>query len=259
MGWALGAVYTLWLRDMIHFFRERSRVVGALLQPLLMWAVIGSGIGSTFAPRGVSGGFSYLQFMYPGIIGMTILFTAIFSTISVIADRDRGFLREILVSPVGVGSIVLAKVLAGTAMALLQGVILLVLAPAIGLVPTVSSALVAVVAMAAMAFGLTALGLAIAWRARSTQGFHMVMNFLLLPMWLLSGSVFPAGGVPAPLHLLMRLNPLTYGVETVRLALAGPTGTVGPAFLTPGQGLAAIGLFAILAFGLALRVCRPRD
>lgn len=255
----LDAVLCMWQRDMTRFLRERERVFGALAQPLLFWLVIGTGIGATFEPKGAAAGFSYLAFMFPGIIALTLLFTSIFSTISVIADREHGFLREILASPAARTSIVAGKIAAGSTLAVLEGLLLLVFAPFAGLGFGILGAVQLFLAMAAISSGLTGLGLMIAWRMRSTQGFHVIMNFLMIPMWLLSGAVFPAAGAPAPLQVLMYLNPLTYGTAALR-AVFESSGSSAAAMGSFGYGpaLAVTAVCAALIVAGAVRVCRER-
>lgn len=253
------ATFTIWYRDMLRFSREPSRIFGAMAQPLLFWALIGTGIGSTFQPRNFPEAFNYLGFFYPGMIGLTLLFTSIFSTISVISDREHGFLREILVSPASRGSIVMGKILAGTTLAVMQGILLLILAPFVGFSFTLVGALELLILMITISMGLTALGFTFAWRMNSIQGFHMIMNFFLFPMWLLSGAMFPLQGVPGLMRTLMYINPLTYGVDGIRGILAGagqlPTGFVQ---FPLGLNVAVVIAFTLLLTLTALRACRSR-
>lgn len=251
----LDAVFTIWQRDMLHFTRERSRVFGALAQPLLFWLVLGTGIGSMFASR-VDADINYLAFMFPGMIGLTLLFTSIFSTISVIADREHGFLKEILVSPISRSSIVIGKIAAGSTVALMQGILLLTFAPFVGLRVNPTGFLGLLLAMSVLAFALTGLGLMIAWQMRSTQGFHMIMNFFLVPMWLLSGAMFPVEGVPSIMKVLMRLNPLTYGIDAMRALFIATEPAPTTATLPYIVSLLAISGFALLMTLGAIRVCR---
>ena len=207
-------------RELIRFLRQRPRIIGALATPLVFWLLIGAGMGRSFsAGAGVPGGANYLHYFFPGTILMVILFTAIFSTISVIEDRREGFLQGVLVAPVSRGSIVLGKVLGGTILAFGQGLIFLILAPLIGIRLSLASFTVCAAAMFVSAFGLTALGLCIAWRMNSTQGFHAIMNLFLMPMWFLSGALFPASGAWRGLQWVMMINPLTYALSAIRRAL----------------------------------------
>jgi ABC-2 type transport system permease protein len=249
-------VMTLCWREVVRFCRQRSRLVGAFVQPLVFWLLLGGGLRASFRPPGAPSGTSYVEYVYPGIIAMVLLFTAIFATISVIEDRRMGFLQGVLVSPVSRSSIVLGQTLGGTSLALMQGIIFLVLAPAAGVPLTVYSVLWMVLVMFLVSFGLTSLGLVIAWRLESTQGFHAVMNLILLPMWVLSGAFFPTTGVPGWLGWTMRVNPLTYGMAALRRCLY--LGNPEAAGQVPGLGLAlAITVvFGILAFLAATDAAR---
>jgi ABC-2 type transport system permease protein len=169
--------------------------------------------------EGLPGGGDYLRFFFPGTIVMILLFTAIFSTISVIEDRREGFLQSVLVAPVPRMAIVLGKVLGGTALAFGQGLVFLLLSPLLGITPTIGGWVLAIAIMLIVSFALTALGFCIAWRMSSTQGFHAIMNLFLMPMWFLSGALFPAGGAWGVLRWVMALNPLTYGLAGLRRAM----------------------------------------
>jgi len=246
------ASFLLARREFVRFFRQRSRVVGAVAPPLLMWLVVGSGLGRSFRPDGEAPGGvgSSLVFFFPGTIVLVVLFAAIFSTISVIEDRREGFLQGVLVSPVGPGAIVFGKVLGGTLLGALQGGALLLLLPALGL-PVDPAALAGAVALLfVLAFALTSLGFLIAWSLDSTQGFHAIMNLFLIPMWFLSGSFFPAEGAPAWLRAAMAVNPLTYGVASLRRAL-DPSASGLP---SPALSVAVTSAFALGAALVATAV-----
>ena len=243
-GWI--ATAALVRREIVRFLRERHRVFGALAQPILFWALFGAGLSASFRPpAGVTEGPGYAEYFFPGTVVLILLFTAIFSTISVIEDRREGFLQGVLVSPVPRSAIVLGKVIGGTALALAQGALVLLAAPVVG-VPFTTRLLLSLPILFAIAFGLTALSLCIAWRMDSTQGFHAVMTVLLMPLWLLSGAFFPAAGAPAWLRALMAADPVTYGLAAFRRVLY-PAGAPGVASL-PGLGLC---LAVTLAFGAA--------
>ena len=250
------AVGSLWWREILRFARQRSRVTGALVQPLLFWLLLGSGLSPSFRPPGAPAGLGYLAYLYPGILVLVLLFTAIFATISTVEDRQSGFLQGVLASPLARSGIVLGQALGGTTLAVGQGAILLVLAPLAGLSLSLPGLLASVVVLALVGFALTSLGLVIAWRLQSTQGFHAIMNLILIPIWLLSGAFFPAGGVASPLAWVMRLDPLTYGLAALRRCLA-----VGPA--APGGQLPTLlpsvvitVLFAALSFAGAVATAR---
>jgi ABC-2 type transport system permease protein len=241
------AVTTLWWREQVRFFRQRSRVFGAFVQPLMFWALFGAGLQASFRPPTGGRAVSPLEYFFPGTVIMILLFTAIFSTISVIEDRKEGFLQGVLVAPVSRSAIVLGKVLGGTTLALIQGTALLVLGPLVGIHLTVAVFLEAVAIQALVAFALTALSFCLAWRMDSTQGFHAVMTVLLMPMWLLSGSFFPVHGVPLWLAWVMHINPLTYGTAALRRVLVPAEESLPPDL--PGLGLS---LLATLAFAAAM-------
>ena len=205
----------LWWREVVRFYRQRARVVGVIASPLLFWIVIGSGFGTSFK----SGGQHYLDYFFPGALIMIVLFTAIFTMMSVIEDRKEGFLLSVLVAPVSRSVIVLGKVIGGATLATLQGVIFLVFAPALGIHFTFASFGMTVLVIFLVAFSLTALGFIIAWPMDSTAAFHAIINLFLIPLWLLSGSLFPLAGASFWIRMLMLANPLTYGTEALRLLL----------------------------------------
>ena len=251
------ASFTLWWREQVRFFRQGSRVFGAFIQPLMFWALFGSGLRASFRPP-AGGGLGYFEYFFPGTVIMILLFTAIFSTISVIEDRKEGFLQGVLVAPVARSAVVLGKVLGGTTLAVLQGTLLLALAPLAGIALAPLVFLEAVALQLVVAFALTALSFCIAWRMDSTQGFHAIMTVFLMPLWLLSGAFFPAQGVPGWLGLLMRINPLTYGVAALRRILH-PGGAAGDAGLpSMGFSLAVTVVFAAGTFTLASFLARRR-
>jgi ABC-2 type transport system permease protein len=255
---SLLAIWTLARRELVRFFRQPSRVAGAAGSPLLFWILIGCGLSSSFQLPGAPGpdsGMSYLEYFFPGVIVLVILFAAIFTTISVIEDRNEGFLQGVLVAPIGRGALVAGKVLGGATIAWLQGAAFLVLAPFSGISLTISGALQAAGVLAVLAFTLTAIGFAFAWKVGSVQGFHAVMNLLLVPMWLLSGAFFPATGAPFWLRAVMRANPLTYGVAGLREALYSGSGAAA-AGLPGGAPITITLLLAVAAFAFALFVTR---
>ncbi len=212
-------ITTIWGREIIRFYRQRSRLFSAIAQPLVFWILIGSGLSASFQPSGSVNGTDYIEYFYPGVVVLVLLFTSIFATITVVNDRREGFLQGVLVSPVPRWQIVLAQALGGTTLALLQGMLLLILAPLIDIQFRPVSFFATLGVMALLAFGLTNLGLLIAWRMDSTQGFHAIMNVLLIPIWLLSGAFFPSTGAPSWLASIMKFNPLTYGLAAFRHSL----------------------------------------
>jgi len=260
---ALSAIFTLWQRELQRFFRQPSRVAGAIGSPLLFWVLIGAGMSSSFRMPGgpaTGEGVSFLRYFYPGTVALVLMFAAIFSTISVIEDRKEGFLQGVLVAPVPRSAVAAGKVLGGATLAWLQGAIFVPLAPFAGIHIDPLSALVALGVMALLAVALTSIGFAFAWRVDSTQGFHAVMNLVLIPMWLLSGAFFPAAGGPVWLAWLMRVNPLSYGVAALRHAFDPGAAPQASAGLLPGMAgsVAILALTALGAFLLVLAAIRRR-
>jgi ABC-2 type transport system permease protein len=207
---------TLIEREMVRFFRQRSRIIGALGTPLLFWLFLGAGIGRTFS---TGPGVDFQRYFFPGILTLIVFFTAIFSTISVIEDRREGFLQSVLVAPVSRLTVALGKIAGGGLIALLQAGLFLALAPLGGIPLSGSVILPTLGALALVAAGLTGLGFLIAWQMDSTQGFHAIMNVFLIPLWILSGSAFPAEGAHGWLAAIMAGNPMTYGVALIRRCL----------------------------------------
>jgi ABC-2 type transport system permease protein len=256
----LRAIYAIWLRDIVRFKSERTRIVSAFAQPLIYLAVMGTGLGATVRLAAAPQGFSYLAFMYPGILGMTVLFAALFSAISVIWDREFGFLREILVAPISRASIVLGKVLGGATVAAFQGTVLLFLAPIVGVPLGVLQIVELGLVMFLAASALTSLGLAIASRMSSMEGFQVVMNFLVIPMWLLSGAFFPLRGLPGWMMVLTRVDPLTYAVDALRGIVYGQT-PLAAALVAHSSVLdvAVVMGFLVVMLALALGTFRSRE
>jgi len=229
-------VAALWRREFIRFWRERSRVFGFVGMPLVFWLIIGSGFGN-------------LGFFYPGALTLTVMFSAVFSMMSLIEDRREGFLLSMLASPAPRAAIALGKIFGTSTLAWLQALLFLVFLPLAGfhIVPLRLLALVAVLFL--VSFTFTALGFFFAWQMDSTQGFHAVMNLLLFPLWMISGSLFSADSAGAWMRVLMRLNPLAYSVAAVRRLLdpAVPSSTPGLVFsilLTAGCGLVLLAVSA---------------
>ena len=249
---------TIWQREIVRFVRQRSRIIGAFGQPILFWLLLGSGFGRNFRYAG-GGGEGYLEYFYPGIIAMVVLFTAIFSTFAVVDDRKARFLQGVLAAPVPRSAIVLGQVLGGATLSLLQGVLLLIATPLAGVPLTLEAALASILVMGLIGFALTALGLLLAWRIESTQGFHSIMNLLLIPLWLLSGAVFPVSGAHPLISFIMQVNPLTYGVAALRrtLYLSAPEAVA----TLPGLwvSLLIMILFGGVAFILAVRTAERSE
>lgn len=215
----MSAIYILWLRQIKRYFRSRPRIIASLGQPLLFLLALGFGFGPIFQRAGQG---NYIQFLAPGVISMSILFTAIFSGIELIWDRQFGFLKETLVAPVPRTLIMAGRTLGGATVALFQGLIVVVICLLAGFRITNFTALpVALLFMVLVAIMFTALGTAIASVLSDFQGFQLVMNFLVMPIFFLSGALFPLTGLPRALEIVAGLDPLTYGVDGLRGALIG--------------------------------------
>jgi len=255
-------VYTLAERELVRFLRQRTRIIGALGQPLIFWMLFGAGLQGSFQGPG---GVSYQEYFFAGVAVMIVLFTAIFSTISVIEDRREGFLQGVLVAPVSRLSIVLGKLCGGTILAVGQTLIFLLVGPLIawiGLAPEIHtgltwSNLVPVIGwLTVLGFTLTGLGFVIAWPMDSTHGFHAIMSVFLLPMWLLSGAVFPASDA-GWLNWVIRLNPLTYGVAGLRRLLAHDPASLEQLPSWPVCGTVT-GLFCVVCLAVAVGLTQRR-
>jgi len=213
------AIYILWLRQLKRYWRSKSRIVGSLGQPLLFLVALGFGFGPIYQK---AGGGSYIEFLAPGIIAMSVIFTAIFSGIEIIWDRKFGFLKETLVAPVSRLSIMLGRTLGGATVATLQGCIVFVLSMIVGFRPVGwGFSLMALGFIFVTALLFTALGTAIASVLEDMQGFQLIMNFLVMPLFFLSGALFPLQGLPGPIRTVTYFDPLSYGVDGLQGALIG--------------------------------------
>lgn len=211
MNWE--GIYAIWLRDLKAMFRERSRLYGSIMRPILWLIIMGNGLRPAMQ-QGL--GIEYTQFIFPGVLGMTLIFSAIQSATSIIWDREFGFLREVMVAPITRGSIVLGKALGGSTQATVQGMITLLFAPLVGIYPSPLQILRIILLMFLIAFSLTSLGILIASRMTSFEGFGAISNFVVMPMYFLSGSIYPLSGLPLWLKTLTLINPLSYGVDVMR-------------------------------------------
>src|SRR6187401_2028984 len=215
----MSAIYILWLRELKRYTRSRAQIVASLGQPLLYLLALGFGLGPVFQKAGYG---SYLQFVAPGVIGMTVLFTSIFSGIGLLFDRQFGFLKETLVAPVPRMHIMIGRTLGGATIALIQGTMVLVVTLIAGFRPQHLAMLpLALVFMALIAIVFGALGTTIGSTLKDMQGFQLIMNFLVMPIFFLSGALFPLANLPAALAVATRLDPLTYGVDGLRGAFIG--------------------------------------
>ena len=226
---------TLWQRELVRFWRQKSRVMGVVASPLVFWLFIGYGSND-------------LAKFYSGALVLTVMFSAIFSTITIIEDRREGFLLSMLVSPAPRTSMVLGKILGSATLGWIQGMIFLIFAPlaGIGIAPAELLALAAAIFL--ISFTLTGLGFVLAWKMESTSGFHALMNLLLFPMWIVSGALFPMATAHGWIKAVMWINPLTYSVSLLNNILQAPGAT--PGALTSVGVTAAFGVALLLASGM---------
>ncbi len=254
------ASYTLWQREIVRFFRQRSRVIGAVVPPIMFWFLIGSGLGESFKTQRalVTTDINYLQYFFPGTVTLIVLFTAIFSTISVIEDRHEGFLQSVLVAPLSRLTLVLGKILGGTTLAFGQAMLFLLLAPVTGIHVPLASVPLILLNLLIISFGLTGLGFLLAWKLDSTQGFHAIMNMLLIPMWLLSGALFPPEGAAKWIRLVMYVNPLTYGLSALQHHLMVNGHPLAAGLGSEGIGFVVSLSFAVIMFAASVWVVEKR-
>jgi len=211
-------IYILWLRQIKRYLRSKARIVGSIGQPLLFLVALGFGFGPVFAAAGEG---NYLTFLAPGIIAMSILFTAVFSGIEIIWDRQFGFLKETLVAPVSRLKIMIGRTLGGATVALIQGLIVLIITVPLGFHFNLSALPLGLVFMILIALFFTAFGTAIASLLKDMQGFQLIMNFIIMPIFFLSGALFPVAGLPEALKTVLVINPLAYGIDGMRGAFVG--------------------------------------
>jgi ABC-2 type transport system permease protein len=258
---SLRGIYIIWYRDVLRFWRDRPRIVAAMAQPTLYLLIFGSGISAAMRGPAASGA-DYMQFLFPGVVGMTVLFTSVFTAMSIVWDREFGFLKEVLVAPVSRTAVAIGKALGGSTQAVLQGSIVLLLAPLAGVSLTPMTILSVLPLMFLLAFALTSLSIALAARMRSMEGFQVMMNFFMMPLFFLSGALFPLDGLPTWLAVLTLLDPATYGIDPIRRVImigSGHDPAALPALALFGQPLSIpqeigiLSVFALLMLGLAVR------
>jgi ABC-2 type transport system permease protein len=230
-------------RELLRFVNERSRIISSLAFPLLFLVIFGAGFGRVIGS--IAPGVDFIQFMYPGIVAMSVLTTSLFAGVSVVWDREFGFLREILVAPIGRTGIVVGKALGAGVTALLQVLILLVLAPILGVSLTPQAILALVPVVVILSLGLSGLGILLASFMTSQQGFQLLIQLLIFPLIFLAGVFFPVDNVPVWLEVISKVNPLTYGVDAIRQIILGST---------PGLGVTVLGHTMTLAEEIAVVV-----
>lgn len=253
----LKAIQIVWYRDLLRYVRDWVRIITSLMQPLLFLFIFGSGLAKSFTMTGGTAaagtpGVSFQTFLFPGVLSMAVLFTAIFSAISIVWDREFGFLREMLVAPVSRTSIVLGKVLGGSTVAMVQGTIMLIFAPLIGVRLDVGLVMTLMLEMLLLAFTMTSLGIVIASRMQSMESFSVVMQFILMPMFFLSGALFPLKNIPSWLAFLNRIDPVTYGVDPLRQATMSSLHVPATVANQLGLGVQLFGITLSVAAELAI-------
>ncbi len=237
------AIYIMWLRDLKRYWYDKARIFASLGQPILFLFVLGTALSpSVNGPQGVN----FSAFIFPGIICMTVLFTSVFSAMSIVWDREFGFLKEVLVAPVSRWSIVIGKALGGATVATIQGTIMLLLAPFVGVQVTIFSAISAMLVMFLIAFTMTSMGILIAARMKEMEGFQMVVNFIIMPIFFLSGALFPFDRLPLWLSVLTKIDPLTYGVDLMRAVL------IGEHVFALHNSIILLGLMSLVLLGVAV-------
>lgn len=215
-------IYIVWYRDILKYWRNKAQIISSLAMPFLWLVFFGIGIQTALNTTRTgedalsNAGFDYVTFLFPGIIGMTLLFTSIFSAVSIVSDREFGFLKEILVAPVPRSGVAVGRILGGSTIAMIQGSIMLAISPWVGVHLTVKMILLFIPAMFLMAAVLTSLGIMVASRLKTSSGFQMVIQFMVMPMFILSGALFPLTGVPRWMEIVALVNPATYGVDLLR-------------------------------------------
>jgi len=212
-------IYTIWYRDILRFWRDRMRMIGSIMFPLLFLFVFGSGLSSRMGAFGQ--GIDFSQFMFPGIIGMTVLMSSFMGGVSLVWDREFGFLKEVLIAPISRASVALGKMFGSATIALLQGMIIMLFSPLIGVSLSAETILMLLPLMFLLACAMGSFGILLATRIRSMQAFQAVMQMLMFPMMFLSGIFFPVQGLPAWMNVLVKINPATYGIAPIRQIMLG--------------------------------------
>lgn len=253
---------TLWWRELVRFYRQKARVVGVIGSPIIFWLIIGAGFGSSFSTgaahgaaqsAAVAGKQGYLAYFFPGTMVLIVLFTAIFTMMSVIEDRQEGFLQAVLVAPCPRASIVLGKALGGATLATLQGIVFLALAPTLGIGVGFGQFWAMFGVLGLVALSLTGVGFIIAWRLDSSHAFHAIVNLFLIPAWLVSGALFPLAGANYWVRIVMLCNPLTYGTEALRQVLYGHAASTLPFSVSLGVTVAFDAAMLAMALWMVTR------
>lgn len=264
---ALRVVRVIWLREVLVYWRDKMRVVSALIMPILLLVIFGEGLGNSIGA--LAPGIDYRQFIFPGMVAMTVLMTSVFSGVSIIWDRQFGFLREMLVAPISRTAIAAGKVLGGATIAVFQGIVMFVFAPVLGVSLSLVVMLKLIGILAVMAVTMTSAGIALGSRLKSVESFQMVSNLTIMPAMFLSGIFFPVNNVPTWMEVLVKLNPVTYAVAPIRSVALQDTGgdfamqVAGVELfgrtITTMESLALLLVFGVLILSVAVLSFRARD
>jgi ABC-2 type transport system permease protein len=252
----LRGIYIIWYRDLLRFWHDKARMFSAIVFPILFLFVFGSGLKGSMGMLG--GGVDFIQFMFPGIIGMSVLMGSFMSGVSIVWDREFGFLKEVLVAPISRVSVALGKTLGAATIATIQGLIILILAPVVNVSLSVGTIFALLPLMFLLAGSMGSLGILLASRIKSMEAFQAVMQMLMFPMMFLSGVFFPMQNLPAWMGFLVKINPATYGVSTIRQAVLGSSPDTAYAVtlfghsMTIWENIAVMAAFGIVMITLAM-------
>ncbi len=249
--WA--AICVLWRRDVLKFFKQPLRIVGALGQPILFWLIIGSGMNPTFH---IQGDVPYTSYFFPGVITMTLVFASIFASVSLIEDRHRGFLQAVLASPSTRVAVMFGKSAGSATVALLQMALLLILLPAADFAWSEVDIIMLLTVCVLMSLGLSAFGIGLAWVLDNVQAYHAIQMILLVPLWVISGAMFPISDNAPVMGALIRFNPLSYPLAGIRHALASGHATSAITSISPGCALLVTAMFSLACIVIAMLMMR---
>ncbi len=244
-------IWVVAYRELLRFVQERSRLFSSFAMPLIFLVIFGAGFGELIGS--MVPGVDYIQFMYPGIIAMTVLMSSVMSAISIVWDREFGFLKEILVSPLGRSGIMLGKAVGGAAVAVLQGIVMLILAPILGVSLSFTMVIGLILVIIIVSMSLSGLGLLVASRMKSQQGFQVVIQLIIMPLIFLAGVFYPVNNVPVWMEFISKVNPLTYGVDAIRQLFLGSEGAVTLGVTVFGHTMTILeDVLVVAAFGIVL-------
>ena len=267
----LTVVRVIWMREVLIYFRDRPRMISAFTMPVLMLVMFGEGLGNSMAP--IPGGIDYRQFIFPGMVAMIVLMNSVFSGVSIVTDRQFGFLREILVAPVSRSAIGVGKIVGGATVALVNGMVMFAIAPILGIDISLEVVLKLIPLIALVSFMLTGLGVAIGSRLRSVESFQMLSQVAIMPAMFLSGIFFPVNNVPAWMDVIVKINPVTYAVAPIReIALSEQLGEIslgahyqishvtwGSYTLSTWQEIGIVFAFGAVMLAIAIRAIRTTE